>query len=196
VAYVPAEEASTAELNTIFNKVMAGGTVSLSEADAFQLAFLRSVGKMNYQRGWTQQLHVGVFRNNNSRLFKTAGPDIGFDSIADYRQGPGLVKLLDHLDRSNQLTKTILYNINPVDNELMATMIGNYQDGSFPGKMQFGSGWWFLDQKDGMEKQMNALSSLGLLSRFVGMLTASSATSSATMSKTAKSQRTCRCSAV
>ena len=118
-----------------------------------------------------QQFHVGVFRNNNSRLLKALGPDTGFDSIADYRQGPGFVRLLDRLDSSNQLAKSILYNINPSDNELFATMIGNYQDGSVPGKMQFGSGWWFLDQKDGMEKQMNALSNLGLLSRFVGMLT-------------------------
>ncbi|NLX25903.1 MAG: glucuronate isomerase [Lentisphaerae bacterium] len=171
VAYVPAEEASASELNSIFNKVMSGKTVSLNEADAFQLAFLRGVGKMNHQRGWTQQIHMGVFRNNNSRLFKTAGPDIGFDSIADYRQGPGLIKLLDHLDHSNQLAKTVLYNINPSDNELIATMTGNYQDGSCPGKIQFGSGWWFLDQKNGMEKQINALSALGLLSRFVGMLT-------------------------
>jgi glucuronate isomerase len=126
---------------------------------------------MNHARGWAQQFHVGVFRNNNSRLFTKLGPDTGFDSIADYRQGSGLIKLLDRLDSSNQLAKTILYNINPCDNELMATMIGNYQDGSCASKMQFGSGWWFLDQKDGMEKQMNALSSLGLLSRFIGMLT-------------------------
>jgi len=114
---------------------------------------------------------VGVFRNNNTRLFNALGPDTGFDSIADFRQGPGFVHLLDRLDSSNELAKSILYNINPADNELFATMIGNYQDGSCPGKMQWGSGWWFLDQKDGMEKQMNTLSLLGLLSRFVGMLT-------------------------
>jgi glucuronate isomerase len=141
------------------------------EREKFEAWFLYEVGKMNHKRGWAQQFHTGVFRNNNSRFFQTLGPDTGFDSIADYRQGSGLVRLLDRLDRSNQLAKTILYNINPADNELMATMIGNYQDGSVPGKMQFGSGWWFLDQKDGMEKQMNALSNLGLLSRFIGMLT-------------------------
>ncbi|MBN2164362.1 MAG: glucuronate isomerase [Pontiellaceae bacterium] len=171
IQYVPDAEVSAAELDAIFQKVMAGNAVSQADADAFLFTFLQEVGKMNHSRGWTQQYHVGVFRNNNSRLFKALGPDTGFDSIADFRQGPGLIKLLDRLDSSNQLAKSILYNINPSDNELMATMIGNYQDGSFPGKMQFGSGWWFLDQKDGMEKQMNSLSVLGLLSRFVGMLT-------------------------
>lgn len=171
VAYVPAAEASPAELDAIFAKAMRGETVSLQESDAFQAMFLLAVGQMNHVRGWVQQFHVGVFRNNNSRLFNALGADTGFDSIADYPQGPGLIQLLDRLDSTNQLARTILYNINPADNELMATMIGNYQDGSCPGKMQFGSGWWFLDQKDGMEKQMNALSALGLLSRFIGMLT-------------------------
>ncbi len=171
VAYVPDAEASPTELDAIFAKAMAGNTADLSECEAFEAMFLYEVGMMNHARGWTQQFHVGVFRNNNSRLFKTLGPDTGFDSIADYRQGPGLIRLLDRLDSSNQLAKSILYNINPADNELMATMIGNYQDGTCPGKMQFGSGWWFLDQKDGMKKQMNALSNLGLLSRFIGMLT-------------------------
>jgi glucuronate isomerase len=171
VAYVPDADASSAELNAIFSKAMKGDAVSPGEREKFEAVFLYEAGKMNHARGWAQQFHVGVFRNNNSRLFAKLGPDTGFDSIADYRQGPGLIRLLDRLDSTNQLAKTILYNINPCDNELMATMIGNYQDGSFPGKMQFGSGWWFLDQKDGMEKQMNALSALGLLSRFVGMLT-------------------------
>ena len=171
VAYVPDAQASASELEAIFQKALAGKAVSLGEREQFEAWFLCEVGKMNHKRGWVQQFHVGVFRNNNSRLFKALGPDTGFDSIADHRQGPGLIRLLDRLDSSNQLAKTILYNINPGDNELFATMIGNYQDGSFPGKMQFGSGWWFLDQKDGMEKQMNALSLLGLLSRFIGMLT-------------------------
>jgi len=171
VAYVPDAQASAAELESIFQKALAGNPVDLEEREKFKAWFLYEVGKMNHKRGWVQQFHVGVFRNNNSRLFGKLGPDTGFDSIADYPQGPGLIRLLDHLDRSNQLAKTILYNINPADNELFATMIGNYQDGSCPGKMQLGSGWWFLDQKDGMEKQMNALSLLGLLSRFIGMLT-------------------------
>jgi glucuronate isomerase len=171
VAYVPDADATSTELESIFHKAMAGDQVSVREREKFEAWFLYEVGKMNHKRGWAQQFHTGVFRNNNSRFFQTLGPDTGFDSIADYRQGSGLVRLLDRLDRSNQLAKTILYNINPADNELMATMIGNYQDGSVPGKMQFGSGWWFLDQKDGMEKQINALSNLGLLSRFIGMLT-------------------------
>lgn len=171
VAYVPDAEATGSELDAIFNKVMTGGQVSQEEQDKFLASFLYEAAKMNHFRGWAQQFHVGVFRNNNTRLFNSLGPDTGFDSIADYRQGPGFVRLLDRLDSSDQLAKSILYNINPSDNELFATMIGNYQDGSSPGKMQFGSGWWFLDQKDGMEKQMNALSLLGLLSRFVGMLT-------------------------
>jgi len=171
VGYVPDAGATPAELEAIFQKAMAGEAIRLPEREKFEAWFLYEVGKMNHKRGWAQQFHVGVFRNNNSRLFERLGPDTGFDSIADHRQGPGLIKLLDRLDSTNQLAKTILYNINPCDNELMATMICNYQDGSFPGKMQFGSGWWFLDQKDGMEKQMNALSALGLLSRFIGMLT-------------------------
>jgi len=171
VAYVPDAEASPSELDAIFSKVMTGDMASAEEQDAFLAAFLYEAGKMNHSRGWAQQFHVGVFRNNNSRLFDALGPDTGFDSIADYRQGPGFVRLLDRLDSSNQLAKSILYNINPSDNELFATMIGNYQDGSVPGKIQYGSGWWFLDQKVGMEKQMNALSNLGLLCRFVGMLT-------------------------
>ncbi len=171
VAYVPDADSTPEELESIFQRAMAGEELALPDREKFEAWFLCEVGKMNHARGWAQQFHVGVFRNNNSRLFEKLGPDTGFDSIADYRQGPGMVRLLDRLDSTSQLAKTILYNINPVDNELFATMIGNYQDGSFPGKMQFGSGWWFLDQKDGMEKQMNALSSLGLLSRFVGMLT-------------------------
>lgn len=171
VAYVPDVDTSAAGLEAIFQKAMADIPVSLEEQDQFAAQFLYEVGKMNHSRGWVQQFHVGAFRNNNSRLFQALGPDTGFDSIADYRQGSGLIRLLDRLDSNNRLAKTILYNLNPADNELMATMIGNYQDGSAPGKMQFGSGWWFLDQKDGMEKQINALSALGLLSRFVGMLT-------------------------
>jgi glucuronate isomerase len=171
VAYVPDAQAGVSEINAIFDKAMRGEVVSLEDREKFEAFFLYEVCKMNHTRGWTQQLHVGVFRNNNARMFRSLGPDTGFDSIADYRQGPGLIRLLDRLDSSDQLAKTVLYNINPADNALMATMIGNYQDGSVAGKMQFGSGWWFLDQKDGMEAQMNALSQLGLLSRFVGMLT-------------------------
>ncbi len=126
---------------------------------------------MDHAAGWVQQFHLGPLRNNNSRLFKLIGPDAGFDSIGDYEIGKPLSIFLDRLDINDKLAKTILYNINPRDNALIATMIGNFQDGSIPGKMQFGSAWWFLDQKDGMEQQIKALSNMVLLSRFVGMLT-------------------------
>ncbi len=122
-------------------------------------------------RGWVMQLHLGALRNNNTRLLRALGPDTGFDSIGDWPQAEALSRYLDGLDAQNRLPKTILYNLNPADNYVLATMIGNFQDGSVPGKIQFGSGWWFLDQKEGMEWQVNALSQLGLLSRFVGMLT-------------------------
>jgi glucuronate isomerase len=117
------------------------------------------------------QMHLGALRNNNRRLLKALGPDTGFDSIGDQSQGSALSAFLDGLDSRDQLPRTILYNLNPADNYLFATMIGNFQDGTIPGKVQLGSGWWFLDQKEGMEWQMNALSNLGLLSRFVGMVT-------------------------
>jgi glucuronate isomerase len=125
----------------------------------------------DWEKGWTQQFHLGALRNNNTRMKKSLGPDTGWDSIGDFKQGVALARFLDRLDSQNQLAKTILYNLNPADNELMATMIGNFNDGSVAGKIQFGSGWWFLDQKDGMIKQINALSNMGLLSRFIGMLT-------------------------
>jgi len=126
---------------------------------------------MDHEKGWTQQFHLGVLRNNNTRMRSLLGPDTGFDSIGDFKMAKPLSKFLDNLDRKERLTKTILYNLNPSDNYLFATMTGNFNDGSFPGKIQFGSGWWFLDQKEGMEWQLNALANLGLLSRFVGMLT-------------------------
>ena len=126
---------------------------------------------MDHEKGWTQQFHLGAMRNNNSRMFALKGPDIGFDSIGDYAMAEPMSRFLDKLDRDHKLAKTILYNLNPADNEVMATMAGNFQDGSVPGKIQWGSAWWFLDQKDGMEKQLNALSNLGLLRHFVGMLT-------------------------
>ncbi len=126
---------------------------------------------MDAEAGWVQQLHLGALRNNSTRLFKTLGPDVGCDSIGDFEVAKPLSKFLDRLDTNNKLPKTILYNLNPRDNALFATMIGNFQDGSVPGKMQYGSAWWFLDQKDGMEEQIKVLSNMGLLSRFVGMLT-------------------------
>lgn len=171
VETVIAEDYSEREIANIFEKVRGGSDLTKDEVKKFQSAMLYEFGIMDHSRGWTQQFHIGALRNNNTRLFKALGPDTGFDSIGDFEVARPLSKLLDRLDIEDKLSKTILYNLNPRDNELIATMIGNFQDGSLPGKMQFGSGWWFLDQKDGMEKQMNALSNLGLLSRFVGMLT-------------------------
>jgi glucuronate isomerase len=128
-------------------------------------------GHLDASKGWVKQLHLGAQRNNNARLLKEAGPDTGFDSIGDFPQAASLAAYMDMLDQQNALPKTIIYNLNPADNYVFAAMIGNFQDGSIPGKVQLGSGWWFLDQKEGMEWQMNALSNLGLLSRFVGMVT-------------------------
>ena len=171
VETVLAEDYTEAEIEKIFIKVRKGGELTNEEVVKFKSCMLYEFGIMDHSRGWTQQFHIGALRNNNTRLFKKLGADVGFDSIGDFDIARPLSRLLDRLDMENKLSKTILYNLNPRDNELIATMIGNFQDGSVPGKMQFGSGWWFLDQKDGMEKQMQALSNLGLLSRFVGMLT-------------------------
>ncbi len=166
-----AEDYTVAEINSIFDKVRAGNLLDEVEVLKFRSCMLYEFGVMDHAKGWTQQFHFGVIRNNSSRLFKKLGPDTGFDSIGDFPIAQPLSKMLDRLDSNNQLAQTVLYNINPSDNEIYATMIGNFQDGSVAAKMQFGSGWWFLDQKDGMEKQMNVLSNLGLLSRFIGMLT-------------------------
>ena len=132
---------------------------------------LYEFGVMDHKRGWTQQFHLGALRNNNSRLYNLLGPDKGFDSIGDLEIAKPLSKFLNKLDSEDKLAKTVLYNLNPRDNDMMAAMIGNFQDGTIPGKLQYGSSWWFLDQKDGIENQMKSLSNLGLLSRFVGMLT-------------------------
>jgi glucuronate isomerase len=166
-----AEDYTLEEIRAIFLKIRSGNPLTKEEILKFKSAMLVEFGIMDHSRGWSQQFHIGALRNNNSRLFRQAGPDIGFDSIGDLELARPLSRLLDRLDSTNQLAKTVLYNLNPRDNELLGTMIGNFQDGSVPGKMQYGSGWWFLDQKDGMEKQIQALSNLGLLSRFVGMLT-------------------------
>lgn len=166
-----AEEYTPAEIETIFNKVRSGKDLSLEERLKFKSAMLEVLAVWDHEKGWVQQYHLGALRNNNSRMMKQLGPDTGWDSIGDFPQGKALARFLDRLDRNDQLAKTILYNLNPADNDLMATMIGNFNDGSVAGKIQFGSGWWFLDQKDGMIKQLNALSNMGLLSRFVGMLT-------------------------
>jgi glucuronate isomerase len=166
-----AEDYTEKEIRDLFEKIRGENDLTKAEILKFKSCMLYEFGIMDNSRGWTQQFHLGALRNNSTRLFSKLGPDTGLDSIGDFEMARPLSKFLDRLDMENKLAKTILYNLNPRDNELIATMIGNFQDGSVPGKMQFGSGWWFLDQKDGMEKQMNALSNLGLLSRFVGMLT-------------------------
>lgn len=166
-----AAEYTDGEIRRIFKKLRSRETLSPSEIEQFKSAMMIELGRMNHARGWVQQLHLGALRNNNSRMMAQLGPDSGFDSIGDFEMAQPLSRYLDRLDREGRLTKTILYNLNPKDNEVFATMLGNFQDGVTPGKLQLGSGWWFLDQMDGMIKQMNALSNLGLLSRFVGMLT-------------------------
>lgn len=166
-----AADYTDAEIDAIFDKVYGGKKLTHEEIDKFKSAMMIVFGEMDYASGWTQQFHYGAIRNNNSKMFKLLGPDTGFDSIGEFNTAKSCAKYLDKLNSRGKLTKTILYNLNPCANEVIATMLGNFQDGSVPGKIQFGSGWWFLDQKDGMQKQMNALSLLGLLSRFVGMLT-------------------------
>lgn len=166
-----AEDYTDAEIKNIFGKALTGNNLDHGEILKFKSAMLYELGLMYHEKGWMQQFHIGALRNNNSRMFRTLGPDTGFDSIGDFEIARPLAKLLSRLDDGNKLAKTILYNLHPRDNELMATMIGNFQDGSVAGKMQYGSAWWFLDQLDGMKKQLEALSNMGLLSRFIGMLT-------------------------
>jgi glucuronate isomerase len=166
-----AEPCTMAEARAIFEKARARKTLSADEVVKFKSALLYEFGIMDHARGWVQQFHLGALRNNNSRMALKLGPDTGFDSIGDFEIARPLARFLDRLDQTDQLAPTILYNSNPADNDVMATMLGNFQDGSRPGKMQFGSAWWFLDQKEGIEKQIGALSNMGLLSRFVGMLT-------------------------
>lgn len=166
-----AEPYTEAEVEAIFRKVYSGKPLEEIEIRKYKSAMLVLFGEMDWEKGWTQQFHYGALRNNNSRMFRRIGPDTGYDSIGECNTARSLSRFLDRLDSEGKLTKTILYNLNPSANEMIATMIGNFQDGTIPGKIQFGSGWWFLDQRDGMQKQMNALSAMGLLSRFVGMLT-------------------------
>ncbi|MHC4602929.1 MAG: glucuronate isomerase, partial [Planctomycetota bacterium] len=166
-----AEDYTETEIKNIFNKIRSGKKLDALECLKFKSAMMIEFALMDYESGWVMQLHLGALRNTNTRMLKTAGPDTGFDSIGDFEVARPLAKFLDALDKNNELPKTILYNLNPRDNELIAAMVGNFQDGSAPGKLQYGSAWWFLDQKDGMEKQLTALSNMGLLSRFVGMLT-------------------------
>jgi glucuronate isomerase len=166
-----AEEFSATEIEAIFVKANGGIALTITEQRKFKSCMLLQFAEWDWEKGWIQQYHLGALRNNNTRMLQQLGPDTGWDSIGDFAQAAALAKFLNKLDSGNKLAKTIIYNLNPADNELMGTMIGNFNDGSVAGKIQFGSAWWFLDQKDGMERQINALSSLGLLSRFVGMLT-------------------------
>lgn len=166
-----AEDCSEAEAEQIFDKVRSGSELGELEKAKFKSTMILRFAELDHEKGWVQQYHVGALRNNNTRRLSALGPDTGWDSIGDFHQGRALSSFLNKLDTNNRLAKTILYNLNPADNELFATMVGNFNDGTSPGKMQYGSAWWFLDQKDGMTKQINALSNMGLLSRFVGMLT-------------------------
>jgi glucuronate isomerase len=166
-----AEEYAPGEVSHLFEKVRSGEMLQPSEILKLKSDVLIELATMDAEKGWTQQFHLGALRNTNSRAMQQLGPDTGYDSIGDFDIARPLARFLDKLEQQNNLAKTIIYNMNPNDNELIAAMIGSFQDGSIPGKMQFGSGWWFNDQKDGIEKQINALSNAGLLSRFVGMLT-------------------------
>ena len=166
-----AEEYTDQEIKGIFEKIRSGRDLTPAERLKFRSAVLEILAEWNFEKGWVQQYHLGALRNNNSRMMAALGADTGWDSIGDFSQAKSLGKFLDRLDKKNKLAKTILYNLNPADNEVMASMAGNFNDGSLTAKVQWGSAWWFLDQKDGMTRQLNTLSNMGLLSRFVGMLT-------------------------
>ncbi len=169
--HIYAENYTNEEVKAIFDKIRSGQALLPGEILKIKSALLIQFAIWDHEKGWVQQFHLGALRNNNTRLLTKLGPDTGFDSIGDFSQAANLSKFLNKLDTEDRLTKTIIYNLNPADNEMMAAMIGNFNDGTVAGKVQFGSGWWFLDQKDGMIRQMNALSNLGLISCFIGMLT-------------------------
>ena len=168
---LPDVDCNEREAAAIFASARAGHAATPEQAAKFTAFMMLFFGRLDASKGWTKQLHLGALRNNNARLLKQLGSDAGVDSIGDFRQARGLSRYLNHLDSENSLPKVVVYNLNPADNYVFATMMGNFQDGTIPGKLQFGSGWWFLDQREAMEWQINALSQLGLLSRFVGMLT-------------------------
>jgi glucuronate isomerase len=171
LSHCSAEFCSDKAAAGIFAKARKGQPASPMEHAQFTAYMMLFFGHLDSLRGWVKQLHLGALRNNNTRLLQELGPDTGFDSIGDFPQAQSLAAYLDRLDRDNALPKTIVYNVNPVDTYVFAAMLGNFQDGAIAGKVQLGSAWWFLDQKEGMEWQINALSNLGLLSRFVGMVT-------------------------
>ena len=166
-----AEDFTETEINAIFKKIRHNYSLMPLELLKFKSAMLYHFALWDHAKGWVQQFHIGALRNNNTRALNNLGPDTGWDSIGDFSQARSLSRFLNKLDKEDRLAKTIIYNLNPADNEVIASMIGNFNDGSVAGKVQFGSAWWFLDQKDGMTKQLNALSNMGLLSRMVGMLT-------------------------
>jgi len=166
-----AEDFTMEEIDRIFRNTLAGKMPTKEEVLKFRSAILLDFARMDHEKGWVQQFHIGAIRDNNTRMFNVLGPDTGYDAIHDVHCAAAGHKFFNRLAMEDKLTKTILYNLNPKDNEVLATMAYTFNDGSVPGKMQLGSGWWFLDQEDGMRKQMNALSALGLFSRFVGMLT-------------------------
>ncbi len=171
LSFIPVEAGSPAECDRTLKTVLAGNTAGKDETLKFRAALLTELGRMDAESGWVMQLQLGAMRSVNSRMFQHLGPDTGFDVIGDWPQAEGLARLLDRLDADDRLPKTILYTLNPRDNESLAAMAGAFQGGSLANKVQFGSGWWFNDQKDGMERQLRALSSLGLLTGFIGMLT-------------------------
>lgn len=168
---LPFEQFKDSEINNLFKKKLQGGMLSYTEVNKFKTALLLYLGEMYHEFSWVQQYHLGALRNNNTRMFKKLGPDSGGDSIGNFDHSRGLSRFLDALDVKNKLSKTILYNLNPADNAVFASMIGNFNDGSIKGKVQYGAAWWFLDQKEGIINQLNTLSNMGLLSCFVGMLT-------------------------
>lgn len=169
--HIYAEDYEESEISQIFDKIRFRVSLKHIEALKFKSAMLYQFALWNHEKGWVQQYHLGALRNNNKRALKNLGPDTGWDSIGDFSQARALSRFLDRLDADDRLAKTIIYNLNPADNDVMAAMIGNFNDGSQAGKIQFGSAWWFNDQKEGMTKQLNTLSNIGLLSRMVGMLT-------------------------
>jgi glucuronate isomerase len=171
LAFIPTTDFTTTEVNNIFKNTLAGSKPSYEEEQKYKSSILLDLARMYHDAGWAQQYHLGALRNNNTRALATLGADTGWDSIGDWQQAESLSKFMNTLSQENKLTKTIIYNLNPADNEVFASMIGNFNEGDIRGKIQHGSGWWFLDQKDGMEKQINALSNMGLISAFVGMLT-------------------------
>ena len=162
---------TASEIDKIFKKLLKGDIISSEEAEKYKTAAMLELCKLNHKRGWTQQFHVGAMRNNNARMFRQMGPDTGWDSIGISQDASKISKFLSCLDSNDQLAKTILYNLNPADNEMMITMAGNFNDGSSAVKVQYGAAWWFLDQKSGMEKHLKDLAALGLLRRFIGMVT-------------------------